>query len=315
MSSMRAVVLSPEVEGRLAIKEVPTPTLLPNETLVQVAAVSLNRGEVRGAMTSDRVQRPGWDLAGTVLLTAADGSGPAVGTRVVGIVRSGGWAEQVAVPTNQLAALPDEVTFAQAATLPVAGLTAMHAIWKGGFLLERNVLVTAATGGVGDFAIQLARLVGARVVASVRRPEQVALVEEAGAQQVAVGEDLADARQYGPYALVVESVGGKVLADALSMLDENSIVVSFGVSAGGTVTFDAQKFYNTGLVSLYGMFLFDELRTIEPAAPGLNRLAGLIAQGRLKPRIAVEESWEKVADVALQLMNRSYPGKAVLHIG
>ncbi len=315
MESIRAVVLSPNVPGRLAIQSLDAPRPAANEALVRVAAISLNRGEVRRAMANDQVPRPGWDVAGTVLTAAADGSGPKAGARVVGLMRSGGWAEQIALPTNQVAELPEGISFAQAATIPVAGLTAMHALWKGGFLLERKVLVTGATGGVGDYALQLARLVGAKVVASVRRPEQIALAQESGADFVAVGEDLSDAKQYGPFALVIESVGGQVLADALSMLDENSVVVSFGTSAGNTVTFDAQKFYNTGLVSLYGMILFDELRTVEPAPLGLRRLADLIAQGKLKPRIAIEESWERIAEVAQQLMERTYPGKAVLHIG
>lgn len=315
MSTIRAVVLSPEVEGRLAIKEVAAPIPLANETLVRVAAVSLNRGEVRTAMTSDTVARPGWDLAGTVLQAAADGSGPPTGARVVGLVRSGAWSEQVAVPTSQVAELPDSVTFAQAATLPVAGLTALHALWKGGFLLESSILVTGATGGVGDYALQLARLVGARAVASVRRPDQVELALASGAAHVAVGEDLSQAQQYGPYQLVVESVGGTVLTEALTMLAEDGMVVSFGASSGTSVTFDAMKFYRNGPVSLYGLFVFNELRKVESGALGLTRLAGLIAQGKLAPRISVEESWEKVAEVAQQLMARSYPGKAVLHIG
>jgi NADPH2:quinone reductase len=315
MSTIRAVVLSPEVEGRLAIKEVAAPTPSANETLVRVAAVSLNRGEVRTAMTGDTVARPGWDLAGTVIQAAADGSGPPNGARVVGLVRSAAWSEQVAVPTHQLAELPHNVTFAQAATLPVAGLTALHALWKGGFLLESPILVTGATGGVGDYALQLARLVGARAVASVRRPEQVELALASGATHVAVGESLSDARQYGPFALVVESVGGTVLSEALTMLAEDGIVVSFGASSGTEVTFDAMQFYRNGPVSLYGLFVFNELRRVESGALGLKRLAGLVAQGKLTPRISVEEPWEKVADVAQQLMARSYPGKAVLHIG
>ncbi len=76
---------------------------------------------------------------------------------------AGAWAEQVAVPTNMLAAIPDSVTFAQAATLPTAGLTALCALEKGGLLLHRRVLITGSTGGVGRFAHQLARLSGASI--------------------------------------------------------------------------------------------------------------------------------------------------------
>src|SRR5436190_1417460 len=82
---------------------------------------------------------------------------------VVGLVLEGGWAERVAVQTNWLAELPDKVSFSQAATFPVAGLTALYALTKGGNLLAQRVLVTGATGGVGDFAVQLARLSGAHV--------------------------------------------------------------------------------------------------------------------------------------------------------
>src|SRR4030095_4755915 len=93
--------------------------------------------------------RPGWDLAGVVERSAADGSGPAVGERVVGFLPEGAWAQRVVVPSNALAELPDKVTFSQAATFPVAGLTALHALDEGGPLLARRVLVTGATGGGG----------------------------------------------------------------------------------------------------------------------------------------------------------------------
>ena len=82
-------------------------------------------------------RRIGWDFAGTVTQAAADGTGPKPGARVTGMLRTGAWAEQINVPTNQFAEIPDNVTFAQASTLPVAGLTALHCLIKGGFLLER----------------------------------------------------------------------------------------------------------------------------------------------------------------------------------
>jgi NADPH2:quinone reductase len=67
---------------------------------------------------------------------------------------AGSWAELVAAPTSRLGVIPDDVTFVQAAALPLAGLTTLRAIEKGGFLLHRRVLITASTGGVGFFAVQ-----------------------------------------------------------------------------------------------------------------------------------------------------------------
>ena len=314
MCKNRAVIADPTVDGVLTIREIPEPMPLPNEAVVSVKAFSLNRGEVRMSRAPRPNWRPGWDIAGVVTQEAADGSGPKAGTRVVGIMRFGGWAEQVAVPTHQLAALPENVTFAQASTLPVAGLTALHCLIKGGFLLEKHVLVTGATGGVGDFAIQLAKLGGAKVVANIRKPEQEAQVREIGADFVVIGEDLPGAEQYRPYALVLDSVGGTTLGRALEILDENSVVVSIGTSGGNLVTFDAQKFYGTGMTQLIGLILFDELKVVESATLGLERLAGLVSQGRLTPRISLEADWSQVAEIAQQLLDRAYPGKAVLHI-
>ena len=88
----------------------------------------------------------------------------------------GAWAERVAVRTDALAALPDAVSFGQAATLPVAGLTALWALERGGLLLDKRVLVTGASGGVGHLACQLARQAGAQVVGAVRQESHAAIV-------------------------------------------------------------------------------------------------------------------------------------------
>ena len=222
--------------GRLAIQSVEAPQVSPSEALVQVEAISLNRGEVLGAMHVDAGWRPGWDLAGTVITQAANGAGPKVGSRVVGMVSAGSWAEQVAVPTDLLAELPANVTFAQAASLPVAGFTALCALEKGGFLLNKRVLITGSTGGVGLFAHQLARLSGAYVVGTARQTRHEALVREAGADQVIVGDDLAPAHAYGPYHLVIESPGGKALATALALLAPAGTCVTIGWSAAAEAT-------------------------------------------------------------------------------
>src|SRR3954453_8569261 len=125
---IRAVVVDPAADGKLAIKRVELRDPDRDEVVVQVTAISLNRGETRRALTqAEPGWRPGWDFAGVVERAAADGSGPGAGTRVVGILPSGAWAERVNCRSHAVATLPDAVSDAEAATLPVAGLTAWHA--------------------------------------------------------------------------------------------------------------------------------------------------------------------------------------------
>jgi len=308
MSTNLAVVVDPDAPGRLVIRAVPEPTPDRDEAVVRVHAISLNRGEVRRSGVAAAGWRPGWDLAGVVERAAADGSGSSVGTRVVGFLPEGGWAQRVAVPRNALAELPDKVTFSQAATFPVAGLTALLALGKRGQILGRRVLVTGATGGVGDFAVQLARLAGAHVTASVRRADQVPTVRQLGAHDVVIGDAIAPSPKYD---LIVESVGGRTLGTALAALERGGVCVTLGVSASAEVTFDAREFFATGRATLYGFYVFTEFGS-EPASVGLRRLADLVAAGQLAPHISLERPWKEIAQVAQDLIARRFPGKAVL---
>ena len=314
MATNQAVLVDQNAPGKLIIQEIEMPQPLSSEAVVRVSAVSLNRGETRRSIHAEQGWRPGWDLSGVVEQAAADGSGPHTGARVAGFLPEGAWAQHVAVPSDALAPLPDVVTFAQAATLPVAGLTALYSLAKRGELLGRRVLITGATGGVGDFAVQLARLSGAHVVASVRRADQSFEVQEAGADEVVIGDDLSDFTASGPYDLVVESLGGRALSSALGSLAKDGVCVSLGISSADESTFNVRKFFTTGRATLYGFILFDELNA-EPASVGLVRLAGLIATGKLTPRISVEAPWTQIAEVAARLLERSFPGKAVLYVG
>jgi len=306
--SNRAVVVDPAAPGRLVIAPVPDPTPDRDDVIVRVRAISLNRGEVRRSGMAATGWRPGWDLAGEVERAAADGSGPRVGARVVGMLAEGAWAERVAVPTHALAALPDKVTFSQAATLPVAGLTALYALEKGGLLIGRRVLVTGATGGVGDFAVQLARLAGAHVTATARRADQEAALRALGAHDVTLGDEVPASPKYD---LILDSVGGRTLGTALAALERGGTCVNFGVSATSEVTFDVRNFFVAGRTTLYGFYLFAELGE-RPAGVGLRRLADLVAAGELTPHVSVERPWKDIAQIAQDLMARRYPGKAVL---
>ena len=311
---IRAVVARPGVPGNIALESVDAPSPAPNMALVRVEAISLNPGELKMAAAAAPGKRVGWDIAGTVERAAADGSGPRAGERVVGILPTAAWAEEVAVPTHSLAALPAEVTMADAATLPVAGLTALHVLEQAHGLLARNVLVTGASGGVGLFACQLAALSGARVVGLLRQAKHEALLREFGVQHVVVSEDGSGARDLGPYRLVVESVGGAVLGNAIDMLGTDGLCVVFGLASGQDTKLSARQFYSSGRSArIRGLNVFQEL-VHEPAAIGLARLVQLVAQKRLRPHISIQAPWEDIARIAQDLLARRMPGKAVLHL-
>jgi NADPH2:quinone reductase len=310
--SMLAVWVNRETPGRLALRETAAPTPGPSDVLIAVKAFSLNRGEVRTALNdAPDGWRPGWDVAGVVEQAAADGSGPPQGARVVAATM-GGWAELAAVPAERTAEIPDAVGFAAAASLPVAGLTARAALRRGGVLKDRMVLVGGASGGVGTFALQLARLAGARVTAAIRDPGQAEMARRLGADQVAVGPELVAAAAHGPFDLILESVGGPSLAQALGLLRPGGTCVLLGASAGAETTFDASRF-RVGGATLYGLVMGYEFQ-IEPPRVGLAELAALVAAGALWPEIAVEASWTEVARVGRELMDRRFTGKAVLHV-
>jgi NADPH:quinone reductase len=312
---VRAVVVDPSATGKLAIKPVQLRDPDRDEVAVRVTAISLNRGETRRALTqADPGWRPGWDFAGVVERTAADGSGPPAGTRVVGILPSGAWAERVNCRSHAVAALPDAVTDAQAATLPVAGLTALHALRQGGLLLGRKVLVDGASGGVGHLACQLASAAGALVWGHVRRPEYRDAVAGWCDGRVVLDRDLGAAKPHGPFWLIVDSLGGPALSAALGMLQPNGTCVTLGISDAASATFESRNFFGTGGARLYGLTLFHELMSVERGGIGLALLADLIAAGKLRPQIAVEASWNEIGTTAGRLIDREFTGKAVLHV-
>ncbi|MER9997505.1 zinc-binding dehydrogenase [Mesorhizobium sp. M0051] len=224
---MLALVISSDSATGLRIAELAEPQPTPNEALVSVHATSLNRGELRLLAIHSNGWIPGQDIVGIVERAAADGSGPATGARVAALVDQAGWAERVAVPTDRLAVLPDEVSFVSAATLPVAGTTALRTLRHGGDLAGQQVLVTGASGAVGRFQIQIAREQGASVtaIAAARHGDDL---RGLGAMRVVESIELAE----GPFSLITESVGGKSLADAIERVASGGTIVMYGSSSG-----------------------------------------------------------------------------------
>lgn len=298
-------------EGHRALADVPEPVPRADELLLKVEAISLNRGEIRGVARAPDGQVPGWDLAGTVISPAAFGASPATGTRIAALLDSGGWAERAAVPVSRAAVIPEGVETAVAATLPIAGLTVARALELGEPLAGRRVLVTGGSGGVGQFAIQLAALEGAEVTAVSSRQAQHVELRRLGAKQVVAA--IADAK--GSFDLILESVGGSSLAKAIELVGCEGVVISIGNSSEQDTTFNARTLYGKGAAGLYGLLVFEEVASGRVGAEDLERLMGLVRDDKLHAPISLRRSWAELPATLRELERRDYPGKAVLQVG
>ena len=312
---IRCVTATPEAETPVALSHGTLRQPFSNEAVIRVSCISLNRGEVNRARNADGPgMRIGWDFAGVIELAAEDGSGPASGTRVVGFsTRMEAWAELVSVPVSFIAPIPDEVSDAQAATLPVAGLTALHSIDAATALIGRNALITGASGGVGIFATQLALIGGAETIAQVRSAEQIPFVEALGPCSPIVSSNGENLGEPGTYRLVVDGISGGILEAGIKALAPDGVCITYGVTAAPNINIEVRPLMFSGQAKLIGFYLYSKAES-DPPCDNLPRLLKLVEEGRLNCGIARETSWENVGAVAKDLIDRNFQGKAVLHI-
>jgi len=304
---MKALVNEGDGVFAVEMTEVPEPDPGPDEALVEVRAVSVNRGELRLLKARPRGWQPGQDVAGIVTEPARDGSGPIAGARVVAWPEQAGWAQRVAVPTSHLAVLAPEVSFAEAATLPVAGVTALRALRIGGNLTGRRVLVTGASGGVGRFAVELAAGAGATVVGVAADDSRARGLEDLGAMGTV--HDVDDAE--GPFDLILESAGGPSLEAAVRQVAPGGVILIFGNSSDTPASISFGDFRDRAGAKIVSFFVYE---SGEPPSFGadLQLLADMIRDDRLHPQIGLEVGWADANSAFEALARRQVNGKAVL---
>jgi NADPH:quinone reductase-like Zn-dependent oxidoreductase len=309
---MRALVTDPSATPPLALAEVPEPAPGPGQVLIEMEAASVNRGEVRAA----RRQRPGkmigWDVAGTV---AALGEGVdqfEVGQRVVAWARDGGsFAERVVAPADWAAPLPAACDSVTAATLPIAGLTALGILRTARVHAGDRVLVTGAAGGVGLLTVQLAHDAGAKVTGQARTADRARVVAEAGAEPLLHPGDGGDVD--GTYDVVLDGIGGPMVGPLLRAAAPHGRVVVYGNSADAESTFRVEDFYPKA-VTIYGFRVFISVPP-DQGVKDLARLADEVASGRLAVQVQATAPLADALDLIRDLYDRKVTGKAVITFG
>lgn len=301
---MRALVVDHSDAGPVRFADVDEPVPSTGEALVEVRHIGLNFGELNYVRQWPAGAVHGHDAAGVVVRAASDGSGPPEGTRVAVGMAPHAWAERVAVSPASLGTVPEGVDLADAAALGIAGVTAFRVLRKRS-LLARNVLVTGASGGVGHFAVQLAALAGARVTALVGSPERAAGLRELGADRV-----LTDLAETGDrFDLVLDTVGGPLVAQAWSSLAEGGTIHLVGYSSGQETTFPSGALFGFGeprSIATYG--------DMTPTSEELTDLLGFMAAGRLSAPVGLRGDWQDVGNAVQALFARKVRGKVVLDV-
>lgn len=293
----------------LELTDQPAPKVGPDSVLVRVRAASVNpvdwkvrAGYLDGLMEAQFPAVPGWDVAGVVERVGLDTPELAVGDEVYGYVRKdwihgGTLAEYVAAPVRTIARKPASVSFEEAAAVPLAGLTAFQTIERSGVQAGQTVLVHAAAGGVGQFAVQIAVARGARVIGTASEANHEHL-RSIGAEPVAYGEGLADRVR----ALAPDGVDVVLDYGSADLVPTTRAVLASGGTVASIVDSAARD-------ELGGHYVW-----VRPSVADLDSLTALIDSGAVRVDVAAVFELADAADAHRLSESGHVRGKVVVRV-
>ncbi|MGE0640966.1 MAG: NAD(P)H-quinone oxidoreductase [Thermoanaerobaculia bacterium] len=323
---MRAVrPHAPGLSGGIEIVDLPAPRPAAGEVLVRVLAAGLNRADLlqmRGGYPPPPGASavPGLECAGIVEECGEGVTDWRPGDRVMALLTGGGQAELVAVPSGQLMLWPASLPVAEAGGIPEAAITSWtNLVQEGGLAAGERLLVLGATSGVGSFAVQLARELGAGlIVAAGRSAERLRTLSEYGIDRhVVLGDDFARTvlARTGeePIDLVLDLVGGEWTARALETLAPRGRLVLVGLTAGSRAEVDLAIVLRRRL-RITGSILRARPRAEKAAlvAAFSSFAGGRLAAGTLRPRIHATWPLERAVEAYAAMAAGGFTGKLVL---
>lgn len=308
---------------QLEAVDLPAPEAGPGQVLIDIEACGLNYADVmmrRGLYVGGPQPRfiPGLEVAGTVAGVGDDVTKVVVGQRVMALVSHGGYAEQVVAPSASVMPRPEGMSAEAAAAFPVNYFTADFALhFAGNVQPGHTVLIHAAAGGVGTAAVQLAKIAGARVIATASSAEKLERVKAIGADVcidytkedfLQVVRDVTDGKGV---ELVLESVGGDVFDKSMSALRTLGRLVVFGIASADARRPDAREMLFRNLWVI-GLHLGALMQVPEIAKTSAERLFGLLSTGRIVPQVGHVLGLEDAAKAHDLFGERGNYGKVVL---
>ncbi len=308
---------------RPRLVEVAEPRPAAGEVLVEVRATALNRADLlqlRGLYPPPpgEPEPPGLECAGEILELGAGVEGWAVGDRVMALLGGGGHAERVAVPAGQLMAVPEALSWAEAAAVPEAALTAWtNLVAEGGLEAGETVLVTGASGGVGSFTVQLAHQLGATVVAAGRDLERLEPLRELGADHLLRDDDELPGRLRevtgGDADLIFDTVSGARLPSHLAALERRGRLVLVGLMAGPRAEIDLTRVLRSRLRVIGSVLRARPRAEKARLVKAFDHFArGRLEDGRLRPLIWRRFRFAEIADAYAAMEAGGLLGKVVI---
>jgi NADPH:quinone reductase-like Zn-dependent oxidoreductase len=302
----------------LELRDVPLPVPGDHEVLIRVRAASINPADWHLMTGLPTMMRPflgmrgpreatrGVDVAGTVHAVGPKVTAFRRGDEVLGTAR-GSFADYAIARADRLVAKPAELGWAQAASLPLAGSAAVHAVRAAGVASGRRVLVIGAAGGIGSIVVQLAVAAGAEVT-GVCSGGKAALVRSLGAQRVI---DYTSEPLEGRYDAIIDTAGGRALAELRGLLTATGTLVLVGAEGGGRVLGGMERQF---AALLRDPFTKQHLRSVVSSETPevLGELVAHATAGRLRPVIDHEVGLESVADGIRHLAAGRAAGKVVV---
>ncbi len=308
---------------QLELVNLPDPTPGPGEILIDIEACGLNYADVmmrRGLYVGGPPPRfiPGLEVAGTVSAVGDSVTKVVPGQKVMALVSHGGYAEKVVAPSTSVMARPEGMSAEAAAAFPVNYFTADFALhFAGNIQPGQTVLIHAAAGGVGTAAVQLAKIAGARVIATASSAAKLERVKALGADVcidytkedfLAVVKDVTDGKGV---ELVLESVGGDVFDKSMSALRTLGRLIVFGIASADARRPDVRDMLFRNLWVI-GLHLGALMANPEVAKASAERLFGLLANGKIVPQVGHVLRLDDAARAQDLLGDRGNYGKVVI---